>query len=151
MVSRLVGNVTGFPRTNGSPVDSRWIITGAVLLLVTGTAVLLAFEPGESGLFPPCPFRAVAGLYCPGCGTLRGLHQLLNGNLLQAFGFNPLMVLSLPFVGYSLLSSAVSGLSRRRMPEVFIPANWIWMLLGVIVLFWVLRNVPAYPFTVLAP
>ncbi len=37
------------------------------------------------------------------------------------------------------------------MPEVFIPANWIWMLLGVIVLFWVLRNVPAYPFTVLAP
>ncbi len=70
---------------------------------------------------------------------------------MQAIGFNPLMVLSLPFVGYSLLSSAVSGLSRRRMPEVFIPANWIWMLLGVIVLFWVLRNVPAYPFTVLAP
>jgi hypothetical protein len=147
----LIENVTGFPRTTGWPVDSRWIVAGAALMLFTGAATLLAFEPGESGLFPPCPFHAISGLYCPGCGTLRGLHQLLNGNLLKAIGFNPLMALSLPFVGYALHSNTVSGLSRRRLPGVFIPAAWIWMLLGVIVLFWVLRNVPAYPFTVLAP
>ena len=59
--------------------------------------------------------------------------------------------LSLPFVGYALLSNAVFGWSRRRVPGVFVPATWIWLLLGVIILFWVLRNVSAYPFSVLAP
>ncbi len=129
----------------------RWIVAGTTLVLLAGAVTLYAFEPAESGLFPSCPFRALTGLYCPGCGTLRGLHQLLNGNLLEALGFNPLMVLSLPFVGYALLSNAVPGLSDRQMPEVFIPAAWIWMLLGVVILFWALRNIPAYPFSVMAP
>ena len=76
---------------------------------------------------------------------------MLNGNVVAALGFNPLMVLSLPFIGYASVSSAVSALSRRRLPGIFIPANWIWILLLGIILFWILRNVPAYPFSVLAP
>ena len=59
-----------------------------------------------------------------------GLHQLLNGHLLRAFGLNPLMVLSLPFVGYAFLSNAMTMVNGRRLPTVFIPAIWIWMLLG---------------------
>ena len=147
----MLKNIAGYPGASERPVGSRWIVAGAALVLLTGSLALLALDPADSGLFPPCPFLAVTGFYCPGCGTLRGLHQLLNGSLLEALGFNPLTVLSLPFVGYAFLSNAVVGLSGRRMPGIFIPATWIWMLLGVIILFWVLRNVPAYPFSVLAP
>jgi hypothetical protein len=34
---------------------------------------------------------------------------------------------------------------------VFIPHQWIWALLVGVVAFWVLRNVPIDPLTVLAP
>ncbi|MGL5683791.1 MAG: DUF2752 domain-containing protein [Marinifilaceae bacterium] len=58
----------------------------------------------EYGFFPPCPFYKLTGLQCPGCGSQRAIHSLLNGNITQAFGYNPLMVLSIPYLlgGYIL-------------------------------------------------
>src|SRR5580693_9291812 len=52
----------------------------AMLAAVAVGAVLLElFDPATSGIFPPCPFRYLTGWYCPGCGSLRAIHQLLHG------------------------------------------------------------------------
>ena len=127
-------------------------IIGAVFLVLTlMLTVLFRFDPVESGVFPPCFFHALTGWYCPGCGSARGLHQLLHGHVLTAFGLNPLMVLSLPFLSYGLISRILFLGTNRRLPSVFIPARWIWALLTVIILFWIFRNIPIYPFTLLAP
>jgi hypothetical protein len=93
----------------------------------------------------------LTGLFCPGCGTLRALHQLVHGRLLTAFWLNPLMVLSVPFFGYVFVSKVMLVRSGRRMWGIVIPVVWIWILLGVIILFWILRNIPLYPFSLLAP
>lgn len=125
--------------------SERW---QSLALLAAGSvalAVLYLFDPATSGLYPGCPFRALTGLLCPGCGTLRGLHQLLHGNLVTAFRFNPLMVLSLPFVAWSLLARSAELATGRALPVVFLRAAWIWSLLGVILLYGVLRNTPLYP------
>ncbi len=124
----------------------------AFFVLGIGAVVFLfALNPENSNLYPPCPFHAVTGLYCPGCGSLRALHQLLHGHLTTAFGLNPLMVLSLPFLGYNLLSFIVSGIKGRQLPIVFVPAKGIWSFLAAVLLFWVLRNIAVYPFSLLAP
>lgn len=127
----------------------------AILILgigIIGLIFLYAYNPSTSSLYPPCPFHALTGLHCPGCGSLRALHQLLHGHVLTAFGLNPLMVLTLPFLGYAFLSSFLEELTGRiYLPRPFIPASWIWAYLGVILLFWVLRNIPVYPFSLLAP
>lgn len=117
------------------------------LLVVASAAlgVLFSFNPAASGLFPPCPFRALTGLLCPGCGTTRGFHQLLQGDLLTAIRLNPLMVLSLPFMIYAFFSQGVETLAGKRLPTVFLRPSWIWLLLGVIVLYGVVRNTPLYP------
>jgi hypothetical protein len=79
------------------------------------------------------------------------LHQLFNGNLVAALGLNPLMVLALPFIGYALLSEVAVAFAGRRLPTVFLPAAWIWLLLVVVIAYWVSRNIPVYPLTLLAP
>jgi Protein of unknown function (DUF2752) len=123
---------------------------GAALALA-GLFVLRVFTPGASNIFPPCPLHTLTGWYCPGCGSLRALHQLLHGNLGAAFAFNPFAVLSLPFLSYGLASYASLQIRGRALPRWFIPAPWIWALGCAIVFFGIARNIPAYPFNLLAP
>ncbi|NEO96316.1 MAG: DUF2752 domain-containing protein, partial [Moorea sp. SIO3G5] len=102
-------------------------------------------------LYPPSPFRTLTGLYCPGCGTLRGLHQLLHGNLWAAFGLNPLMVLSLPYLIYSYICYSLPVFTGRKVSQIFIKPAWIWWMLKIILAYWILRNIPFAPFSWLAP
>lgn len=113
--------------------------------------VLYKINPAVSSFFPPCPFHKLTGLYCPGCGSLRALHQLLHGNILNAFKYNPLMILSLPFIIYSFLSYVIDGITGKTLPEFFIPAYYIWLLLGIILAYGISRNINIYPFYLLAP
>jgi hypothetical protein len=110
-------------------------------------ATLLAYDPATSRLFPPCPFRALTGLACPGCGTLRALHQGLHGNLAAAFYLNPLSMLMIPLVACVGLVQGACAVLGRPAPEIHLGAARIWTLLAVILLFWVLRNLPWAPFT----
>ena len=123
--------------------------------VVVATAVILCllffFDPAKSGFYPPCPFHAITGLYCPGCGSLRAIHQLLCGNLAAAFFLNPLMVLALPFLLYVFIRYVIAMFGKPVMSGAYLPAQWIWAILFIIVLFWVLRNIPFYPFTLFAP
>lgn len=102
-------------------------------------------------MFPPCPVFYLTGWYCPGCGSLRALHQLLHGNLQAAWAMNPLTILFLPFICYGLASHMVRFFRGRGFPEWFIPATWIRVLATAIVLFGIARNLPFYPFELLAP
>jgi len=126
-------------------------LAGVLTLIIAVSIFLFLFNPAGSDLYPPCPFNKLTGLYCPGCGSSRALHQLLHGNLLAALNLNPLMVLLLPFLGYSLISYSMRTIRKRSLPGIFLPASGIWLLLGIILVFWVLRNIPVYPFSWLAP
>ena len=94
----------------------RWKVGGLAILGFTTLIVLFAHDPANSMFYPPCPFRALTGFYCPGCGTLRALHQLLHGHLVAAFWLNPLAALLLPFLGYASLCSIVLAGTSRPLP-----------------------------------
>lgn len=125
---------------------SAFIVTAAGSL-----GFLYLFDPDISGLYPPCPFLALTGCYCPGCGSLRALHQLMRGHLMPALGLNPLMMLSLPFIAYYFASHAMLAVTGRPLKTFFVRPVFIWMLLGLILVYWLLRNIPVYPFSLLAP
>jgi hypothetical protein len=120
-------------------------------VLIGAAIALFLFDPATSKLYPPSPFRALTGLYCPGCGTLRALHQLLRGHFIAAFGLNPLMVISLPFMVYSYCSYGLEAIRGRSLPKIFISARWIWFILQAIIAYWIVRNIPVAPFSWLAP
>ena len=116
------------------------------LALLAGSVYLYVFEPGKTGFFPVCLFRAFTGLTCPGCGCTRAMHQILHGHFGAAFELNPLFLLAIPFLLYALLRYSVvvmrGGIPRRNS----LPAPYIYALFVIVVSFWIFRNTPFYPF-----
>ncbi len=139
------------PATSDLTVRASWRGPLAVTGLVAGAGCVLAVvDPARGGLFPPCPFWAVTGHWCPGCGTLRGLHELLTGHPAAAFGFNPLLMLVLPFLVGALVAWWARSLGILERPPRVLPTPLPWLTLTAVV-FWGLRNVPVEPLTALAP
>jgi hypothetical protein len=128
-----------------SGVPRRWRVAAYVCVSASAVFMLFAFNPATSKLFPPCPFRALTGLNCPGCGTLRALHQLLHGNLRAAFRLNPLMLVSLAWVAYAFAARALAATGRPLLPEMNFRGGWYWFYAALVVAFWVFRNTPYYP------
>jgi hypothetical protein len=118
-------------------------------LVAAGAGALTAVElidPAHSNVFPSCIFRSITGLECPGCGSTRALHQLLNGDVLHAFNLNPLALIALPWLLWRLSLWLTGRVSARP------PANprWLAALAVLVLTYGVLRNVPVEPFTFLS-
>ena len=120
------------------------------LLAAAGGLVLFWFDPRQYHFYPVCFFHETTGLLCPGCGALRATHQLLHGHLATAFRFNPMLVVSLPFLGWL---GARCGLRKARNQPASIGLRplWLWLLLAAVLVVSVLRNFPGAPFAMLRP
>jgi len=114
-------------------------------------AVLLFADPADDARYPTCPFLAVTGRWCPGCGSLRGLRALLRGDVAAAAGFNILLLVAVPYLLYSWAAWAAETRGRARPAPLRLPAGAV-VAIGVgAVVFAVLRNLPMAPLTALAP
>jgi hypothetical protein len=110
--------------------------------------VLWRVHPAQNRMIPQCFVLKYTGSYCSGCGSLRSIHFLLQGNLAQAWAMNPLTVLLLPmltFLAFADLFSPGLNLATRIRPI------YLWALLVIFILFGALRNVPIEPFVQWAP
>ncbi len=141
----------GLLAVGGHRISAGVLYASLAVMSAAVVAVLYAFDPRIPSNYPVCPFFGLTGYHCPGCGTLRALHSLCHGDVLSAVGYNPLTVLSLPFIGYSYLAGGMEAFRLGGLPRVFVHHRLIWALLVVIVAFWTLRNVPVGPLTALAP
>lgn len=91
----------------------------------------------------PCIFHKLTNLYCPGCGITRMIEALINLNVYQAIRYNPLVFILL------ILGVIYIIVCIFKKSFIKISANKLIMLVGVIFLFWILRNIPLFSF--LAP
>jgi hypothetical protein len=130
---------------------NRWLVGAGFAGVVAAAIMLRVFDPATAGIFPPCPVRYLTGWYCPGCGSLRAIHQLLQGNLRAAWAMNPLTMLLLPFLTYGLASHTLYEIRGRGLPQPFLRERWIQALCVAIVLFGIVRNLPLHPLEMLAP
>lgn len=117
------------------------VATAAAAAVACATVALV--DPSEPGRYPTCPFLAMTGRWCPGCGSLRALHQLLRGDVVAALGFNILLVAAVPLV----LWGWVAWVRPRVRPPSSFPLAL--PVLVVVLAFWLARNLPW--FSVLAP
>ncbi len=126
------------------------MVAFAVMASIAAAYVLYAFDPATHA-FPQCPFYSITGFFCPGCGSQRAIHHLLHGHLLAAAGNNMLLVVVLPLLLLHAAAWLANRLGQKQFPLVFekiIAAKWVML---VVIVFWLMRNVPLQPFAWLAP
>ncbi|OFB43988.1 hypothetical protein Manayef4_10215 [Frankia sp. CgMI4] len=112
---------------------------GVAAVGVCGRVYLV--DPAQPGHYPMCPFRWATSLDCPGCGTLRGLHQLLHGHLAAAADYNVYFVIAAPMLVFGWIV-AVARAAGWRHPLPRVPARLLPAVPILIIAFWVLRNLP---------
>ena len=89
---------------------------------------------------PLCPFHAVTGLWCPLCGSLRGVGLAAHGHVLAALGSNLLLLVTVPVMAWGAV--ALAGVGEVRGPWAAVSSR-TWIGLGVFALVYtVLRNLP---------
>lgn len=119
----------------------RVIITIIVCAIVLAFALTyLFFDPAGYDIFPKCQFLLAIGYKCPGCGSQRAIHALLNGDFIAAVKFNAIFIISLPII----CIYAYGEVMKKNHTKFFrvINSKWaIYSLLFMYLAWWVLRNV----------
>ena len=128
------------PKLDQRPRPATWSLVLAGFALA-GVSALFLVDPARHEIYP-CLLYATTGLRCPGCGGLRATHQLLHGHFAAAWALNPLAVLLVPLYAW-LACHIASGLIRGRgLAERAPRPAMIWLGLGGLALFGLLRNLP---------
>ena len=141
-------HITG---SGGYPVprSGRWLLVGWSLLLIGGFALAWNLEPDPRGFgthqslgLPPCTFRALFDIPCPGCGMTTSFSHFVRGNLRQALLVNVgglvlalVCAVQIPWCWWSAARGRLSGITD--------PSRSLLILISVVgaicVLNWVLR------------
>ncbi len=122
------------------------VMVGASATLVCA-AIWVGNPTTPHGPLPVCPTKALLGIDCPGCGTLRMLYSLMHGDLLGAARFNALGLVAVALLIWAYGVWAYGHLTGRRI------ASWQhhrWaaaVTLSLISVWFVVRNIPFAPFT----
>lgn len=128
------------------------LLKGGLLLgILAAAALFFLLDPGKHKIFPRCIFYSISGYYCPGCGSQRAIHNLLHLDLAGVVSNNLLFLPAILAIVYHYLHPLLNRKLNWKLPNIFYLKDTPWIIFGIIVVFWVLRNVSFYPFCVLAP
>lgn len=129
----------------------------AMIALGAGVAALALHlrDPNVAGSWGPtgiglCPFHAVTGLWCPGCGGLRAVHHLTNLEFSAALSSNMLTVILVGILTVAWVRWVqLRWRGRDAMRMLVLPPMASRAVVATLVVFTVLRNLPVG--TILAP
>lgn len=116
--------------------------------------LLVRYEGSISGVAPGCTLKSLTGFDCAGCGGTRAMFAFMRGDIAASWRFNPLFLILLAAAGLAVVRWLLLwGFPNRfdRMRRWRFPL-WVgFVALGAMMVFMVLRNLPWWPFYLLAP
>jgi hypothetical protein len=134
---------------------SGWRALAPPLAVATAALASLATvalrDPNTAGHYPTCPSISLFGVHCPGCGALRGLHELAHADVAGMIARNALMPIGLVLLAWAWFAWVDRRLGRDRVPALRPPVPVLYGATAVVLAFAVLRNLPMEPFAALAP
>lgn len=115
--------------------------------VILGFIGILYYVFGKfTGLYIPCLFYKVTGLYCPGCGVTRMFYALSEGNIYQAFRSNEIVFILIPFLLFELILYVYKYIKADKRKTSKFHTILIYGILIVVILFGIIRNVPYFEY-----
>lgn len=109
----------------------------------TGAVTLLRLrDPHVSGSYGFCPFLAITGYPCPGCGGLRAVNDLAHGDFAAAVSSNLFAVLIAATLVVAWAVWAARRWRGRNVPMFDVSVRAALMVLAAFIVFGVVRNTP---------
>lgn len=122
------------------------LLRAPVLTGAAGAAALTLLhvhDPHQEGSYGFCPFLAITGLPCPGCGGLRAVNHLTNGDWLAAVSSNAMAVVLVVAGGLAWVVWMVRRVRGSPVGYIPITATVPLVLLVAFLVFGVFRLTPA--------
>lgn len=108
-----------------------------------GAAALLHFRDPHDATYILCPFLFLTGIPCPGCGGLRAISLMTQGDILGAVSANAFAVLLLGVLAVAWVRwvwRRGRGVDQARM--IVLSGTMVAVMTAVIVLFGIVRATP---------
>jgi hypothetical protein len=103
------------------------------ILIGAGLSFLL-FSLLDSFNIWKCPVFALTGYFCPGCGSTRAMHSLIELDIAGAISNNLLLLLS-PVL-------AILGILISKKKVFYLNFGYFTLLTSFVIIFVVIRNIP---------
>lgn len=100
-----------------------------------------------------CSFYQTTGYLCPGCGGQRAFHALIHGQWQQVLRYNALTVFIIPFLGYCYFIIIQQFVFKNKglADKYPLTPGMAYAFLILLFVFFVIRNIPYFPFNYLRP
>ena len=124
-------------------------IVNIVLILIICLFVFIGYFylNNKYGFSINCVFHSLTGFYCPGCGITRCLFALLKLDFYEAFMYNQLVFILLPFL-VALIVYRIYLYVFDKQDKILVKVpNMVWISLLVIVIgYGIVRNISYFDF-----
>ena len=129
------------------------IIVISIIILALVLIMYYNYEESNSAWSVQCSLYHVTGLYCPGCGGQRAFHYLLHGEMNKSLRYNALFIMSIPFFLYLyyIMVRVYLKKGKYNAKGFLFSKNFAIVFLLILVVYFILRNIPFSPFTYLIP
>ena len=118
-----------------------FLITIEVIAVIV-LLFLALVDPATTIFAPKCMFKYLTGYDCPACGIQRAIHTLLNGDVVTALRYNYFLLISIPyFLAVAITTFCKSEIVSKMSYFVQHP-KVVKVVLALIILWWIMRNIP---------
>lgn len=124
-------------------------IVNIILILIVCLFIFIGYFylNNKYGFSINCLFHKYTGFYCPGCGITRCLFALLKFDFYEAFMYNQLVFILLPFLLFLICYRIYLYIFDKEDKIIKKVPNYVWILLLVIVIgFGIVRNISYFGF-----
>lgn len=149
---------TGTNQMSGQEVKRRKVvfIASSIAGAALGMLLLVLIWQGKRIALPSfmgCMLYNLFGVYCPTTGLTRATFALLGGDVAKTIDFNILAPLYYAVLGYLYVSWGRWAIWDKPFAPLLTKHKglYVWLLLGLMLVFMVLRNIPVSAFDVLRP
>lgn len=117
------------------------LLTGS--LVGAATVAVAIRDPHVAGSWGTCPWLAVTGTFCPGCGGLRAVHDLAHLDVVGALSNNAFVVLAAAVAAVAWVVWLRSALLRRPVDwSRWVTPRVAYWVVGGLLVFSAVRNLP---------